>query len=87
MNIISLSQPIPNMSKVLTLNFEMEDQMEFPLVWLTSNFLKKIWDLRKEKKRCDLFRVRADLEAKVSLLRESRFSESAIIISQLLSNI
>ena len=87
MNIISLSQPIPNMSRVLTLNFEMEDQMEFPLVWLTSNFLRKIWDLRKEKKRCDLFRVRADLEAKVSLLRESRFSESAIIISQLLSNI
>jgi hypothetical protein len=86
MDTVGLSQPISIMSKVLTLDFEMEEKMEFPLVWLISNFLKKVWDIRKEKKRCDLVRVRADLEARVSLLRKTRYSESATIITQLLSN-
>ena len=87
MDTVGLSQPISIMSKVLTLDFEMEEKMEFPLVWLISNLLQKVWDIRKQKKkRCDLVRVRADLEARVSLLRKTRYSESATIITQLLSN-
>ena len=87
MDTLSISQPNLSPSKVLTLSFEVEEEMELPVVWLTTNILQKIWDFRKEKKRCDLVRVRADLEARVSLLRESRFSEPAAIISQMLLNL
>ena len=87
MDILSNSQPNISRSQVLTLNFDVDKQMELPLVWLTSYILQKIWDSRKEKKRCDLVRVRSDLEAKVSLLRETRHSESEKTISQMLSNL
>ena len=72
---------------MLTLNFDVEKEMECPMVWLTSNLLMKMWESRKEKKRCNPVTVRADLEAKVNLLRETRYSESVNIISQLLSNL
>ena len=86
MNTLSNYQPNLTQTDVLTLNLEMDDPMELPSVWLISGVLQKIWDLRKEKKKCDLIRIRADLEAKVSLLRETRYKESAKIISQMLSN-
>ena len=72
---------------ILTLNFSVEEEKELPVVWVTTNFLQKIWELRKEKKRCDLIRIRAELEAKVNLLRETKFSKSADIISQMLSSL
>ena len=67
-------------------NIQVEEDLKLPMVWLTTNIVMKMWDFRKEKKRCDLVCVRADLEARVSLLRKTRYSESATIISQLLSN-
>ena len=84
-----LSHPLPNLnpSMVLTLNFQVEEDLELPMVWLTTNILMKIWDFRKEKKRCDLVLVRADLEARVSLLRESRFKEASVSISHMLLNL
>ena len=85
MNTLSILQPNISKSEVLTLHFDVDKQTELPVVWLTCNVLHKIWDSRKEKKKCDLVRVRADLEAKVSLLRETRHKESAEIISKMLS--
>ena len=76
-----------NPAQALTLNFEIEEHMELPLVWLTTNVFQEIWNNRKEKKRCVLVRARADLEARVSLLRKTRFAESATVISQMLSNL
>ena len=84
-----LSHPLANLnpSMVLTLNFQVEEDLELPMVWLTTNILMNMWDCRKEKKRCDLFLVRADLEARVSLLRESRFKEASVSISHMLLNL
>ena len=87
LDILSVDQANLDLSQALTLNFVMEKQMELPVVWVTTNFLQEIWNHRKEKKRCVLVRVRADLEARVSLLRKTRFSESAAIISRMLSNL
>ena len=84
MNILSVYQPNLDPAQALTLNFEMEEHMELPLVWLTTNVFQEIWNNRKEKKRCVLVRARADLEARVSLLRRTRFAESATVISQML---
>ena len=74
-------------AKVLTLSFEVEEKRELPMVWITTNFLRKVWELRKEKKRCDLAVIRADLESKITLLRETRFAESAEIVTQMLLNL
>ena len=87
MNTLSNLQPNISKSEALTLHFDVDEEMELPLVWLTCNVLHKIWDFRKEKKKCDLVRVRADLEAKVSLLRETRHKESAKTISKMLSKL
>ena len=46
-----------------------------------------IWDSRKMGRRPELYKVRADLEAKVSLLRETRHSETAEIISLMISRL
>ena len=70
MNILTVYQPNQDPPNVLTLNFVMEEHMELPVVWLTTNVLQEIWNLRKEKKRCILVRVRAYLKARVSLLRK-----------------
>ena len=87
LDILSVYQPNLDPSHTLTLNFVIEEHMELPVVWLTTNFFQEIWNHRKEKKRCILVRARADLEARVSLLRKTRFSESATLISQMLSNL
>ena len=75
----------PNM--VLNLNFQVEEALELPMVWLTTNIVMKMWDFRKEKKRCDLVLVRTELEARVSLLKESRFREASVSISHMLLNL
>jgi hypothetical protein len=64
-----------------------EEDLELPMVWLTTNILMKIWDFRKEKRRCDLVLVRADLEARLGLHRESRSKKASFFISHMLLNI
>ena len=49
-------------------------------VWLISNTLSSIWGDRKDKKKPGLHRTRSSLEAKVNILRKSRFSNAAQII-------
>ena len=71
---------------VLNLDFKVEEKLELPMVWLTANVLRKVWENRKEKKRCNMAVIRAYLEARVSLLRKTRFSASAEVISQMLLN-
>ena len=87
LNTLSHYQPNINPSNILTLSFETDEDLELPIVWTVSNFLEEIWNHRKEKKRCSLVRIRADLEARVSLLRKTRFVDSSTIISQILSNL
>ena len=83
-DILSNYQPNLTISKILTIDFEVEENLELPMVWTTSNFLSIIWDYRKDKRKCDLIRARADLEAKVSLLRKTKFKVAAETISQML---
>ena len=63
--------------KILKLDWEMEAEMELPVVWLTAAFLLCIWNSRSNSKRPRLYTIRAELESKVSLLRETRYSQAA----------
>ena len=71
-------------SQILVLNFNLEPSEELPAVWLASHFLSNIWSCRVEKKKVRLYAVRADLEARASLLRETRFKNDALKIEELI---
>ena len=39
---------------VLKLNFEVDEELDFPIVWCTATFLSSLRQLRTEKKRVEL---------------------------------
>ena len=43
-----------------------------------------IWEARVKGKMADLFKVRSDLESKVNLLRETRYNNMSLIITEML---
>ena len=58
--------------KLTDVQFETEESLELPVVWFLAVSWSTIWEARLLGRRPELYRVRADLEAKVSLLRETR---------------
>ena len=60
-----LRKYLPNLTTkmILTLNYSIEEKLQFPIVWTTSAFLSTLWNLRIEKKRVDLIKIRAEIEA------------------------
>ena len=78
---------IPNLSQadVLRINFESSEELNFPIVWFIGSFLSTLWQIRQENKRVELFKIRAELEAQVNLLRESRLVETKRFISTIFS--
>ena len=67
---------------------EVEENVELPLVWSLAVAWHALWKLRLNKTRPQLYLVRAELEAKVSLLRECRrFSNAIGAIDTIIGNI
>ena len=50
--------------------------------WNYTTVLPTIWKLRVDKSRVQLYEVRAQLEAKINLLRETRFRNSTVLLNQ-----
>ena len=73
--------------EVLRLHLHLDDDLELPIVWFLAVAWNSIWESRKVRKRPELYKIRADLEAKVSLLRETRFKEAAEMITSLIINL
>ena len=76
-------QPSLTKQDILAINFQTEENLLFPLVWTTASFLSSLWQLRVEKKRVELIKIRADLEASVRLLRESRLTSTIEMLSKI----
>ena len=72
---------------VLRLQLALEDHHELPVVWFLAVSWSSIWESRKLGRRPELYKVRADLEAKVSLLRETRHAEAAEEITSIIANL
>ena len=62
---------------VLKLQLGREAHDELPVICFLAVAWSCIWECRRLGKRPTLYKVRAELEAKVSLLRESRHSQAA----------
>ena len=74
-------------SQALLLALDVDASLEFPVVWVISNFLSNIWNFRSEKKQVRLYKIRADLESRASLLRETRYLNEGQIILEMLQSI
>lgn len=74
--------------EALRLDFTVEESLRLPLVFALAVAFGAIWDLRLRKTRPQLYLVRAQLEAKVSLLRECRrFTNDATIIDNFINTL
>ena len=71
----------------MQLQLDLESSLELPVVWFLAGAWSSIWESRKLGRRTELYKVRADLEAKVSLLRETRHGEAAEHISLMISKL
>ena len=80
----------PNLSPniVLSLQMELEPDQELPVILFLSVIWQSIWNSRVKSQRPSTYKVRADLEAKVNLLSETRWYKNvAVKISQLMNNL
>ena len=69
----------------LSLQLPVADQLELPVVWFLSVAWSSIWEQRCTGNRPELYKVRADLEAKVSILRKTRHSAPAVEITSMIN--
>ena len=85
-----LKNYIPNITSehLLRLQFpDLSESLEHPIVFFTSAVLFEIWERRSKKSKITLYDIRATLEARCLLLRETRFRNNFEIIIQILNNL
>ena len=70
--------------EVLQLHLHLDGDLELPVVWFLAVAWNALLECRKSGRRPELYKVRADLEAKVSLLRETRHHEAADLIRSMI---
>ena len=56
----------------ICLDFNVDESLELPIVWALAVAWISLWDLRQKRIRPQLYLVRAQLEARIALLRECR---------------
>ena len=68
--------PGRTVDELLKLDLKVDNDDELALIWWLAAGFQAVWDLRKAGKRVEPYLVRAQLEAKVNLLRETRFTRA-----------
>ena len=85
----SLHHHIPALSpeQLVVLHLgDLENSLELPLVWLIVQVLSSIWKSRLEKKKPQLRRTRAELEAGIAIMRKTRFQNSCTLLETIISS-
>ena len=77
---------IPNITsnQVLHLELDVEANRELPLVIMIGHTLESIWSHRMKKIQIQPFLIRSDLEARASMLRETRFRNAAVLLMEII---
>ena len=72
--------------KILLLQYpDLSESLELPLVFFTSSILFEIWTRRTKKVKITLYDIRATLEARCILLRETRFKNCFEVIQEIIN--
>ena len=59
----------------------MTKDIELSVVWFSAAFLLAIWNRRCSNSRIRTYDIRAEIESKVSLLRETRFKHQVDLLN------
>ena len=90
-DLISILQrvvPAVTPEQLLLLQFpDLNESQELSIVFLTAAWLLEVWDRRSKKMRINGFEIRTTLEARCSLLRETRFHNNFEIMQELILNL
>ena len=84
-----IQQIVPGMvaERAVLLDFQcqlsIEESLATQCILVTG--MKYIWETRMSRKVVNLFRMRAEIEAKISILRKSRYCNSAVLMENLIS--
>ena len=70
---------------IISLNLPIDEPMLFPFIWTLSHVLLLVWQSRLSKKSISLIQIRADIEARINILRKSRLSEAVTSIESLIN--
>ena len=76
--------PNSNPEDIICLNLDLAESVAFPLIWSLSHVFFAVWQLRLSKKAVNLYNIRAEMEAKINILRKSRLLEAVSHIEKLL---
>ena len=80
--------PSTNMECILRLQFsDLEEDMEFPVIWFSAAFLLAIWEKRIASSQIKTYDIRSEIEGKVALLRETRHRVHITCLTDLCSSL
>ena len=83
LSMVRLYDPAVTPQKLLRLEFQCEHDEEMTLVWVLSHTLLYMWGIRLGGKTVNRTLTRAVMESKISILRETRFSNEHDIIKDI----
>ena len=76
--------PSCSVSDIVHLNLSLSTPLALPVIWILSHTFHLVWNLRCNKKAINRVVVRAELEARVNILRKSRLAEAAYRVEGLM---
>ena len=79
-NFVGMQTP----ADIVTLNLSLSEPLAFPVIWTLSHALYLVWHLRFNKKTISRIIIRAELEARINILRKSRLATAAEKVGDLL---
>ena len=84
-----IQKVVPNLNPEdalrLNLGQGLSDEDQIATVCLLSTGLKFIWEARVEKKPIVVYKMRAEIEAKISILRRTKYQNSAAKMLEMLN--
>ena len=81
----SYNGEVSTANDIVNLNLEIAEPMTFPLIWSLALVLSLVWQFRVARRNITLYSIRAEVEARIKILRKSRFQERVQIIETLLN--
>ena len=84
MHTLRLNQYHLTVDAALRLELTAEEDDELPLTWLLAATFQAIWEQRQSSMKVEPYLVRAQLEAKVNLLRTTRYTDCATKLDEMI---
>jgi hypothetical protein len=72
----------PALQSLLRLELHVDPELELPVVLFISTILSSVWNLRQSSNRVQKYLVRSQMEAKINLLKETRFSSTVVKLEE-----